>query len=154
MNFKQPRQAQFWKYFQTVSVQRFWVPFLSICMFTFLIWQNFLCFEYLKYFTFWKKKVVCVQFRWNCWYFEKKCGQKKKKQEIQKNQNFFILLKWPYYFSKLKISQNDLPYSIVHFNIFPKWPCNNFCKPCGRCNGRWKSEVLRVILKYPLLKWL
>ena len=43
-------RRNFWNIFKRLSVQHVWVPFLSICIFTFLIWQNFLSFEYCKYF--------------------------------------------------------------------------------------------------------
>ena len=50
--------------FKRLNVQHFWVPFLSICIFTFLIWQNFLNFENCKYFKgigllFQKKNFFC-----------------------------------------------------------------------------------------------
>ena len=160
MNLNSHSRRNFWNIFKRLSVQRFWVPFLSICMFTFLIWQNFLNFEYCKYFKgmgllFEKKKFFVSNFveigvkwkvatctvpkaqplRCNADILEN-MAKRRKNKKFKKIKIFSFCFKWPYYFSKLKISQNDLLYSIVHFNIFPKWPCNNFSKPCGRCNGR------------------
>ena len=48
-----------------------------------------------------------------------------KKQKIQKNRNYFILIQMAIFFSKLKIFQNDLLHSFVDFNTLPKWAFNH-----------------------------